>query len=103
MERRAEPRLETDYPVTVTRLDGNHNSAVHARIVNVSGRGLGLELHCPIPAGALVQIECRDHLLLGEVVYGQPGRDGLYTLGLNIEHSLRLSEVLPLLEAVSCP
>lgn len=100
MDRRAEPRLRVDCPVTLRVLGEDYGAAVPARIVDISGRGLGVELRSPIPAGTLVQVECADDLLLGEVVYGRPGPDGLHTLGLKIEHSLRISEVVPLLEAV---
>ena len=67
MDCRNEPRLETDYPVTVTLLSDPRIS-VPGRIVNYSGTGLCLDLASPLTPGAALMVEVEDTLFLGEAV-----------------------------------
>ena len=68
MEQRREPRFQTDQPVHLSIL-GTCEKRVQARVKNVSGRGLGLEVDEAIPAGSALKIEVADALYLAEAVF----------------------------------
>ena len=68
MNQRREPRLEADQSVWIT-LFGEPDIRLHARVKNVSTRGIGLELQGPVAIGSPVKIELEDCLFLGEVIY----------------------------------
>jgi hypothetical protein len=92
MDCRKEPRLETDYPVTVTLLSDPRIS-VPGRIVNYSGTGLCLDLASPLTPGAALMVEVEDTLFLGEAVYchaaGKTNR-----VGVELEQALRHTSAL---------
>lgn len=66
MEQRREPRFETDQPVYMTILGGQEMRQA-ARVKNLAHCGFGLETAGPVPVGAVLKIEIRDSILLGEV------------------------------------
>jgi hypothetical protein len=86
MDSRQEPRLEIDQEISLTLL-GAAETAIPARIVNVSGKGIGLESSRPLPPGSALKIELADTLLLGEVVYCRE-RGARYQVGIALEQAL---------------
>jgi hypothetical protein len=86
MEQRREPRFRTDQPVTLTIL-GEGESVVLARVKNVSGRGLGLEVATAIPSGAALKIEVADAIFLAEAVFCRRDPDS-YFVGVALEQVL---------------
>ena len=66
---------------------GETDIRIPARIRNISGRGIGLELEGPVAAGTAVKIEVEDALLLGEVIYCRKDEASFY-LGVEIEQAL---------------
>lgn len=99
MDRRQEPRFETDQPAMVTLL-GEGRFTRPGVIKNVSGRGMRVELDAPLPLNAAVRVDARDMMLLGEVCYCEP--DGqAYALGIMLEQVLYESPgLLPLVHAL---
>lgn len=99
MERRKEPRFESDRPVEATVLQ-EPAWCVKGRIVNHSARGLQLLLEHPVPLDAAVRIDIDDALILGEVAYCRQERSG-YRTGLRLEHAIYdLPEVHRLMRAI---
>jgi hypothetical protein len=92
MDGRKEPRLETDYPVTVTLLSDPRTS-VPGRIVNYSGTGLCLDLASPLTPGAALMVEVEDTLFLGEAVYCRPAGK-THRVGVEMEQALRHTSAL---------
>lgn len=99
MDRRQEPRFETDQPATVTLL-GEGRFTRPAVIKNVSGRGMRVQLDEPLPLNAAVRVDAGNMMLLGEVCYCEP--DGrFHAIGIMLEQVLHESPGLfPLIEAV---
>jgi PilZ domain len=87
-ERRKEPRIAFDTPVTVTLLDPREPPPIEGRVVDMSGSGLRLSVPLPIPSGIPVQVEGADMLLLGESLRCQPDGER-YQIGISLSHSLR--------------
>lgn len=87
MERRQEPRIETDQEVVVTVLNGQPMCAVQGRVVDLSGRGLRMILPARVELNAPLKIEFDDCLFLGEVAYC---RDlvGQWLVGVDVQHSM---------------
>jgi hypothetical protein len=81
MERRKEPRLKANQPVTVSSLGLMKMPSVAGRTVDVSGSGLRLRLPNPIPCGSPVKIEGEHMVMLGEVSRCQ-FEDGGYTVSV---------------------
>jgi PilZ domain len=86
MDSRQEPRFEIDQQISVILL-GDSETVIPAKIVNLSGRGMGLECGLALPPGGAVKIELADTLLLGEVVYCR-WRGGGYQVGIALEQVL---------------
>lgn len=86
MERRREPRLKTNTPATIRRLDLN-GPPLDATIVDVSGLGVAVKTLSEIPLRAVVRLDWSDGLLLGEVVHSRSDASAV-TLGIRVRHSL---------------
>ena len=86
MNQRRETRLQTNQPVQIT-VFGQPEIRLQARIQNVSGRGLGLELERPLKTGSALKIELEDAILLGEVIYCRDQGTSHY-VGVELEHAL---------------
>lgn len=86
MERRREPRLQTDQPVDVLILS-DPPASCRGRVVETSGRGLRLVLPLNVSLGTAVQVEAGDALLLGEVCH-HSAAGGEFTVGLALEHTV---------------
>jgi hypothetical protein len=89
VERRREPRFQTNATVTVTVLNTLEQPAMSGLVSDMSGRGLRLTVPHPIPYGAAVKVEGNDMLVLGDVSRCQPAGSG-YTVGLALTHSLTM-------------
>jgi hypothetical protein len=87
MKERREPRFEVNQSIWIT-LFGDPDIQLPARVKNVSGRGLGLELEGPVATGAALKLELDDTLLLGEVIYCRKDAS-CYYIGVEIEQSLQ--------------
>jgi hypothetical protein len=93
MERRQEPRLAANVPVIVSEL-GHFGSHPHRSnphdglIVEISGTSLTMLLPSAVGPGAMVKVEARDMLMLGEVVRCEMADEG-FRLALKLSHSLR--------------
>jgi hypothetical protein len=97
MEQRREPRFEADELVNLTIL-GDCESPVRARVRNVSGRGLGLEVATAIRPGAALKIEVGDAMILAEAVFCRRDDSG-YFVGVALEQVLSgLAELGRILE-----
>jgi hypothetical protein len=86
MEQRREPRFQADEVVNLTIL-GDCESPVQARVRNVSGRGLGLEVASAIRPGAALKIEAGDAMILAEAVFCRPDQSS-YFVGVALEQIL---------------
>ncbi len=58
-----------------------------ARVRNASGRGLGLTVSRPVPAGVAVRIELGDAIVLGEAIYCRSEQDQFF-LGIELDQVL---------------
>src|SRR5436305_10870502 len=86
MNHRRELRFNGDRPIQIT-IFGAPDIQMTARVKNVSGRGVGLELVSPLAIGAALKIALDDAILLGEVIYcRKQGRS--YYAGIELEHAL---------------
>jgi hypothetical protein len=86
MDQRREARFRADELVKLTVL-GDCESPVQARVKNVSGRGLGLEVASAIPPGAALKIEVGDAIILAEAVFCRRD-DSSYFVGVALEQVL---------------
>jgi hypothetical protein len=86
MNHRREPRFPVDRMVDVTVLE-TPNTHVRCRIVNASGRGIGLQLKEKLAIGTPLKITLEDAILLGEVIYCQ-ARETEWYAGVELEHAL---------------
>ena len=86
MNQRHETRVPANRSVEIT-LFGEPDISLPARIKNLSGRGIGLELDGPVAAGTALKVELEDSLLLGEVIYCRRDEDSYY-VGVELEHAL---------------
>jgi len=86
VERRRETRPQTDQPIEVTILV-EPPVQCRGRVVDISGRGLRLELPLQIALGAAVRVDLCDSLLLGEVCHCGPAGDS-FSVGIMLEESL---------------
>jgi hypothetical protein len=105
VERRQELRWEAGEDVVLTIL-GEAGGKLAAKVVNISGNGLCLEVDRTIGTGALVRVDFADALLLGEVVYCRPV-SGNTQIGVKLEHALHHMQDLQalsdnLLGALNC-
>lgn len=86
MEQRREQRFQADQPVTLTIL-GNAESVLEARVKNVSGRGLGLEVETAVQPGSALKIEVADSIYLAEAVFCRRDQN-TYFIGVALEQVL---------------
>ena len=99
MDRRREPRFETEHPVQVTLLD-KEEVTLNGRMVNISGCGLRIILDRSVPLSTAVQIDCVDSILLGEVCYVEQ-QDDAYAVGVSLDQAVNgLAQLAQLTEAV---
>ena len=81
-----EARFQASQSVAIT-LFGEPDIRISARIKNVSGKGIGLELDVPVAPGTALRVELEDALLLGEVIYCRKDESSYYA-GIELEHSV---------------
>jgi hypothetical protein len=86
MDKRREPRFKADQPVVVTVLS-EPEIRLEARVVNTSGRGLGLVTPMPLPPGAAIRIEMDDSMVLGEAIYCRKDAGGHF-IGIELDQVL---------------
>lgn len=86
MERRNQARFQIDQDVEITLL-GDRPRSLPGKLVNLSGRGLGLRVRDALPLGGAVKIEADDNLYVGEVVYCRPASPG-FEVGIALEQAL---------------
>ena len=86
MNQRRESRIEANQPARVTTLSESQVQCT-GRVKNVSVRGVGLELPCPIKPGTAIRIELKVTLLLGEVIFCRDDEVSFYA-GVELEHAL---------------
>ncbi len=86
MDQRRESRFEVDQSVEITILT-EPRTRLSARVRNASGRGLGLTVSRPVPAGVAVRIELGDAIVLGEAIYCRGEQDQFY-LGIELDQVL---------------
>jgi hypothetical protein len=68
VERRSEPRLESQRTVVLTLLKEN-GIELPAQAIEMSGTGMRVFLNRAIPVGATVKVETDDSMMLGEVCH----------------------------------
>jgi hypothetical protein len=86
MEQRREPRIQDNQPAWIT-IYGPVDTRIPARVRNLSGRGVGLEVGQPVAVGSAVKIELPDSLLLGEVIYCRQAAQ-LFHVGLELDQAV---------------
>jgi hypothetical protein len=86
VERRREPRLQTDQAVDVVILT-DPPAPCRGIVLEISGRGLRLALPVDAALGTGVRVNVGDSLLLGEVCHHSPSPQG-FMVGLVLKHSL---------------
>ena len=86
MEQRHDTRLVLDQTVNLTIL-GDPEIRRTAKVKNISGRGLGLELAYPVGVGCALRIELNDAVLLGEAMYCR-AQNGAYYVGIELLQGL---------------
>ncbi len=71
-------------------------------VLNLSGQGLQLLVPQAVAAGAAIQVNLNDAMLLGEACYCSP-RDGMFALGVRLEQQLNgLAALARLNQALLC-
>ena len=90
MERRKEPRVETNQEVTVTVLGEADAAPFKAESIEMSGSGMSIFCSRAVPYQAAVKVQAGDLLLLGEVIRVQAA-DGGHMVALKLQHSLDLA------------
>lgn len=86
MDSRKEPRIPVEGDVKVTLL-GNVEASFPGRAMNLSGKGMRLEIGRPLAPGSPVKVEAGDTLMLGEVMYCQAQAQG-FAIGVALEQAL---------------
>ena len=86
MERRSEPRLQTDQAVDLVILT-DPPAPCKGTVVEISGCGLRVALPVDVSLGVAVRVDLGDSLLLGEVCHHSADRQG-FIVGLVLQHSL---------------
>ena len=84
VERRAFPRQPVDHETELTLPNG---TALPARIVEASARGIRVELDRPLATDTPVRVIIEKQVVLGRVCYCAEGAGGYY-LGLYLEQTL---------------
>ena len=100
MSQRRDSRIDTDQPIQIT-VFGRPDIQMTARVKNISGRGLGLEVASPIAIGSALKIMLEDSILLGEVIYCRD-QGSTHYVGIELEQALRgLAELATALRSFS--
>jgi hypothetical protein len=86
MKERRDARFEADQSLWIT-IFGEPDIQLPARVKNVSGRGIGLEMDGPVATGSALKIQLDDCLLLGEVIYCRRDASSYY-IGVELEQAL---------------
>lgn len=87
VERRKEPRVEINEPVTVTVLGEPDSPPFVAKAIEMSGSGMRFLSPRPVKYQATVKVQTRDLLLLGEVIRIEGSPLG-HVVALKLSHSL---------------
>ncbi len=87
VERRKEPRVEINEPVTVTVLGEPDSPCFVANAIEMSGSGMRFLSPRPVKYQATVKVQTRDLLLLGEVIRIEASPLG-HLVALKLSHSL---------------
>jgi PilZ domain len=84
---RRSPRFPVSIPARVfTSLS---EVPLEARIVDVSGEGLGIELGVTLPVAANIAVQSDENIALGEVRHCRPLASGLFRAGAQLHHIIR--------------
>lgn len=97
-ERRGEPRQIADIPVLVTVL-GIEEQPIRGRIVDISGRGVLVEMISPVACGLPVRVEGEDSLMLGEVCRCE-AQGKRFRVALQVRHRLNALRTLERLNRI---
>jgi hypothetical protein len=62
---------------------------LHARIIDVSGEGLGIELATALPMGANIAVQSDENIALGEVRHCRELAPGLFRAGVQLHHIVK--------------
>ena len=83
-ERRRAQRIPTDEPGRMRLLSPFSPATFEIRVLNVSRNGLGVSVPCRLQMEALVQVFCKDSIILGEVRHCILS-DAKYQAGIQIQ------------------
>jgi hypothetical protein len=86
VDRRSEPRFDTEKSIVVTLL-GAGGVTLPGVAIEISGSGMRLLLNRAIPVGAAVKAETEDSMMLGEVCYCEAQAIG-FLVGLKLNQVL---------------
>ncbi len=100
MDLRRGPRYEVDQPVTVTDLETKQ--PFPGKLANFSTHGVRILLDRSVAPGAIIKIEWRSTLLLGEVIYCRQEGGG-FAVGMELEDALYDTEALALQMGAAVP
>jgi hypothetical protein len=95
VEHRRESRLKISKEVTVRVADPmrgpSTRQSINARVVDVSGSGIRLELALPVPCGTQIEIEDDHTLILGEALRCDPQGD-LYVVAIRVSETTLVAD-----------
>lgn len=89
-ERRKEPRTRADLGVTIRVLSTDDRMPGH--ILDLASEGMAVFSPQPVQTGAALAITYRGVLMLAEVVYCNPSRDG-FRVGMVVDQALATSDL----------
>ena len=111
MERRSKIRFDINQPLSA-RLIGNgvttQDQIINGTLENISGSGLRILSDAPLPAGAAIQIDLPDSMILAEVRYSEPAKphplrpdEKCYAIGLSMQEVLSdISQLARMVEGI---
>jgi hypothetical protein len=102
VERRRDQRISPQQNAIVLVLgeEAGVSAPLHARIIDISERGMSFKTMEPLPVGAAVRIDLDDNLLLGEVCHCS-AMEGGYLCGVELEHVLsRVADLARLVRGI---
>lgn len=91
MDRRKEPRLAVSRKVSLTLLSFHaqqEEKRYEATILDVSGRGMSIEISVLLPSGSAVRIDIDQQVILGEVCHCHLDDTGTYIVGLECKQMM---------------
>ena len=83
MERRREHRFRPNQAATVRVLALRPGPILQACVLDVSGKGMRLRLHLPLPCGSPIEVEVNDTVTRSNVCRCQP-HDGSFEVGVRV-------------------